>query len=288
MLSVNIGPGEGKSERADKYISMAESLLSQSITLIDDEIADKAGRYIDDARYFLEDGDTDTALAAASYSYGLLNGAISQNRNGMKSLGKTVLGNIYSNQISRDQDISSPCGMEAIEPQLELRVIHQLQEEGLLTKDSEPLLTKEGRSEIRVGLAGGVFDLIHPGHMAFLEWCKDQVDVLIVVVARGPSSEDRKGRIPVQPNHDRLNVVSQLKPVDCACLGNKNNLFEPVSRIRPEVIFLGRDQDLDADFLRKELDERNLKTRIVRSEIWDSGELSKTTRIIGEIRRRLS
>ncbi len=105
-------------------------------------------------------------------------------------------------------------------------------------------LTSEGRSGIRVVLTGGVFDILHPGHIAMLEEARSHGDVLVVVVARDSVIRKRK-KIPVNTEDDRLLVVSSLKHVDAAILGSTRSYAETLERIRPDVVSLGYDQDSD-------------------------------------------
>ena len=55
---------------------------------------------------------------------------------------------------------------------------------GLLEKATTPRLTFLGRDALKVVLVGGVFDVIHPGHIHTLKAAKQHGDVLVVVVAR--------------------------------------------------------------------------------------------------------
>ncbi|RLF13769.1 MAG: DUF357 domain-containing protein, partial [Thermoprotei archaeon] len=58
-------------------------------------------------------------------------------------------------------------------------------------------------------LVAGVFDLIHPGHLFFLQ-CAKELGEVYVVVARDSTVERIKGRRPVVPEDQRLEVVRQL------------------------------------------------------------------------------
>ena len=115
-------------------------------------------------------------------------------------------------------------------------------------------LTPKGRSMIKVGLIGGVFDILHPGHIATLEEAKKHVDLLCVVVARDRTVFLNKKRMPLNNEGFRLKMVSSLKPVDVAILGSEEDFMEPVRLIKPDIIFLGYDQSLPKQ-VSKELDE---------------------------------
>ena len=65
-------------------------------------------------------------------------------------------------------------------------------------------------------MATGTFDILHPGHVLFLEKAKElggEDAVLAVVIARDSTVEKRK-RIPIIPQEQRLEMIKSLKPVD--------------------------------------------------------------------------
>jgi FAD synthetase len=96
-------------------------------------------------------------------------------------------------------------------------------------------------------LASGVFDLIHYGHIRFLEEAKNlggPDSRLIVIVARDETVRKLKGRDPVIPENQRRAVIEALKVVDEALLGYENlDLDKVISQIKPDIIAVGHDQD---------------------------------------------
>lgn len=104
--------------------------------------------------------------------------------------------------------------------------------------------TDKGRKLIKVGLTGGTFDIVHIGHIRTLEEAKKYVDILAVVVARDNTVKMFKNREPLNTEDIRLEIVSNLKPVDVAILGSEKDFMIPVKRIKPDIIFLGYDQKL--------------------------------------------
>ncbi|PCN50698.1 cytidyltransferase [Candidatus Geothermarchaeota archaeon ex4572_27] len=121
-------------------------------------------------------------------------------------------------------------------------LVSELVERGLATRDLR--LTDRGRGMIRVGLIGGVFDILHVGHIETLREAKKMVDVLAVVVARNSTVRRFKGRDAVMDERDRVRIVSSLKYVDVAVLGSEEDFMRPVELIGPDVIFLGYDQEM--------------------------------------------
>ena len=76
-------------------------------------------------------------------------------------------------------------------------------------------------------MATGTFDLLHPGHGVYLNEAKKlggKNSKLYVVVARDSTVKKRK-RNPIIPEKQRLELISMLKPIDKAYLGNENGDF---------------------------------------------------------------
>ncbi len=127
-------------------------------------------------------------------------------------------------------------------------------------------LTACGRSKIKVVFTGGVFDIIHPGHVFTLSSAKNLGDVLVVIVARDKIVMKNKGYSPLNNEEQRLELVSSLKFVDAALLGlsDEGDVFESVMKVMPDVIALGYDQKHNELELEKEARTRGLHIKIVR------------------------
>jgi FAD synthetase len=146
----------------------------------------------------------------------------------------------------------------------------------------------------KVVLASGVFDLLHLGHVKFLEEAKKAGGPdaqLVVVIARDSTVEKTKGRKPIMPEDQRLALVESLKVVDRAVLGYENlDIGEVIESIKPDVIALGYDQE---DIMKQVLDYVNnnkINVKVVRigkfGETLDSS--SKIKQEIIDKRERLS
>ncbi len=101
--------------------------------------------------------------------------------------------------------------------------------------------------EGRTVLATGVFDILHPGHLKFLQESKRLGGArarLVVVVARDKTVMKRKGRKPVIPEKGRREMVAALKPVDKAILGREEADYLGILReVKPDVVCVGYDQN---------------------------------------------
>jgi FAD synthetase len=131
-------------------------------------------------------------------------------------------------------------------------------------------------------MATGVFDILHLGHLHYLEESKKLGDELVVVVATDTTVRKRKHE-PITPEKMRCELVASLKPVDKAVLGREGgDIFEIVNDLRPDIITLGYDQPFDQQNLEKELAKRGLKVKVVRMPHLDH-DLDGTRKIINKI-----
>lgn len=130
-------------------------------------------------------------------------------------------------------------------------------------------------------MASGVFDILHPGHLRYLQEARDLGDELVVVVATDATVRRRKHE-PITPEQMRLELVSSLKMVDRAYLGSDGDMFGVVERIRPDIIALGYDQDFEERKIEDALRERGMAVKVAR--LSKHGEdLNGTRKIISKI-----
>jgi len=131
-------------------------------------------------------------------------------------------------------------------------------------------------------MATGVFDIIHLGHLHYLEESKRLGDELVVVVATDETVRKRKHE-PITPQKMGCELVASLKPVDKALLGKEGgDMFEIVREIRPDIITIGYDQPFEPEQLERELEKRGLKVKVVRLPHLDH-DLDGTRKIITKI-----
>jgi FAD synthetase len=132
-------------------------------------------------------------------------------------------------------------------------------------------------------MASGVFDLIHTGHISYLEQAKSMGDELVVVVACDATVREKKHE-PITPERMRVRIVGSLKPVDRAIVGGDGDMFDTVREIAPDVIVLGFDQTFDPEDLERRLAERGMPhIKVVRADEC-ADDLNATRRIVRKIR----
>jgi FAD synthetase len=131
-------------------------------------------------------------------------------------------------------------------------------------------------------MASGVFDIIHPGHIFYLQSAKALGDELVVVIASDRSVEMRKRR-PIMCQEDRAKVVGALKPVNKVVIGkDTGDVFDTVMEIEPDIIALGFDQGFDEKDLERDAMNHGLKIRVVRLPRQNGG-VDATRKIISRI-----
>ena len=130
-------------------------------------------------------------------------------------------------------------------------------------------------------LATGTFDILHPGHILYLQKAKELGKELYVIVSRD-SMVHHKPK-PIIPENQRLKIIQALKVVDNARLGSEHDIFEPLYEIKPDVIALGFDQHFDDKTLQEQLKQRQIDVKVIRIPYEDTGELSGTEDIIKRI-----
>ncbi|WP_336337236.1 adenylyltransferase/cytidyltransferase family protein [Haloarcula brevis] len=133
-------------------------------------------------------------------------------------------------------------------------------------------------------VAQGTFDILHPGHVHYLQDAADMGDELHVIVARSVNVTHKEP--PVVPDEQRREMVGALKPVDEAHLGHAEDIFVPIERIEPDVIALGYDQHHDDEQLQAALSARGIDCEIRRASPLESEaaeRLLSTGRIIDRV-----
>lgn len=99
----------------------------------------------------------------------------------------------------------------------------------------------------RVGFANGAFDLLHVGHLRYLQGARAEVDALIVAINSDRSVRAAKGEHrPVIPESERLELVRALACVDHAFVFDTATVDTLLEKLRPDVHFKGTDYTADS------------------------------------------
>ena len=138
-------------------------------------------------------------------------------------------------------------------------------------------------------MAVGVFDLLHAGHLHYLDQAKSLGEHLTVVVAHDDTVRLRKHE-PVTGQELRCRMVQGLKPVDDAIIGNSPDvpIFDILPIVNPDIIALGYDQEHAEEKIRESLNDIGLGNITVTRVEGLSDDLDGTRKIIAKILERAS
>jgi len=132
-------------------------------------------------------------------------------------------------------------------------------------------------------LAAGVFDLLHYGHIRYLEEAKKLGGPgakLTVIVARDETVRRMKGQDPVIPEDQRRATVEALKVVDEALLGFEDlDLDRVIQQVKPDIIAVGHDQDAIRNQVEKIKKARELGFEIVQVGRFGEKDLNSSSKI---------
>lgn len=141
---------------------------------------------------------------------------------------------------------------------------------------------KEARKG-KVVLASGTFDLLHLGHVRYLEEAKKTGGPnakLVVIVARDATVEKRRGTKPIMSENQRRALVGSLKVVDEAILGYEDfDIAKVIEKIHPDIIALGYDRGDIEQTVRRYVAEKNLNIEIVKIGKFSEDELDSSSKI---------
>jgi rfaE bifunctional protein nucleotidyltransferase chain/domain len=118
----------------------------------------------------------------------------------------------------------------------------------------------------RVVFTNGVFDLLHPGHLRYLQYARSLGDVLIVGLNSDASVRRNKGAgRPINPEAERAEVLAALACVDAVVLFDEDTPAEIIRAIQPDILVKGADWPADQIVGRDTVEARG--GRVVRVEV---------------------
>ncbi len=132
----------------------------------------------------------------------------------------------------------------------------------------------------------GVFDLVHLGHLHYLQAARAHGDELIVVIARDETVKRNK-HAPIFNEEARRELVNAMKCVDSAVLGHRGDFYRIVEEIDPDIICIGYDQPYKEHAIQEECARRGLDVRVERLPHMDY-DLDSTRKVVEEVGRRLA
>ena len=154
--------------------------------------------------------------------------------------------------------------------------------ERLLSRADGVAFADRLRAELKVVVfTNGVFDLLHPGHVRYLEVARSLGDALIVGLNGDASVGRNKGPgKPITPQAERAELLLALSAVDAVVIFDEDTPAEIIAAIQPDVLVKGADWAADRIVGRDTVEARN--GRVVRVPL-EAGY--STTSIVERIRR---
>ena len=111
-----------------------------------------------------------------------------------------------------------------------------------------------------VVFTNGIFDILHRGHIEYLNASKALGDILMVGLNTDKSVRILKGeKKPIVPQDDRAFILSQLHAVDYVCMFEEETPQQIISQLLPDILVKGADYGLDEIVGRKEVEENGGK-----------------------------
>ncbi|HVH14985.1 MAG TPA: adenylyltransferase/cytidyltransferase family protein [Candidatus Angelobacter sp.] len=142
----------------------------------------------------------------------------------------------------------------------------------------------------KIVLATGAFDLLHLGHVRFLQASKRRGGPgakLIVLVARDKTVLNRKRRMPILPEDQRRELVGSLRVVDKAILGHTRlDLLGVLREVKPDIISVGYDQKQIKASVERLLREQDLHVHVVQIPKFGPNGLNSSTGIKQRVAKR--
>ncbi len=117
----------------------------------------------------------------------------------------------------------------------------------VLTTEQAVRFAEDLRSrQCRLVFTNGVFDLLHPGHVRYLQAARREGDALMVAINSDRSVRANKGPSrPIIPASERAELVAALASVDAVVIFDADTPAEIIARVQPDVLVKGADWGRD-------------------------------------------
>ena len=181
----------------------------------------------------------------------------------MDTIDKKILSSFFVSSITKESPQELCIKKIGLSEEFVNERIIKLVNNGSITNDKKSL-TEFGRTILRIVLAGGVFDIIHPGHIHTLNAAKALGDVLIIVIATDNTAVKMKKRRPLHKETLRQELIKSLVMVDLCLIGNEGDIFKTVELVKPDIIALGYDQVHQEKFITDGCKNIKLNVKVAR------------------------
>lgn len=112
----------------------------------------------------------------------------------------------------------------------------------LSRREAVDRLGRKGRGGRTLALANGCFDLLHVGHVRYLQGARKEADLLLVAINSDASVRRLKGEgRPLQPEEDRAEILASLSAVDFVTIFEEDTVVPLIEALEPDVHCKGTD-----------------------------------------------
>ena len=112
----------------------------------------------------------------------------------------------------------------------------------LKLNEADQIIQNYKNENKKIVFTNGCFDLLHVGHVRYLEQAKSRGDILIVGINTDASVQKLKGPTrPIQNENDRAEILASLKAVDHTVLFNEETPIDLIKTIKPDILVKGGD-----------------------------------------------
>jgi D-beta-D-heptose 7-phosphate kinase/D-beta-D-heptose 1-phosphate adenosyltransferase len=151
----------------------------------------------------------------------------------------------------------------------------------LLRDEAVALVATQRAAKKTVVFTNGVFDLLHPGHVRYLQAARAEGDVLVVAINSDRSVRANKGETrPLTPEGERAEILGALRCVDAVAIFDAPTPADIIRDVQPDVLVKGADWAEDAIVGRETVEARG--GRVVRIAVEPGWS---TTSIIARIQQ---
>lgn len=147
----------------------------------------------------------------------------------------------------------------------EIDTEHTLQIHKIISPNKlEGMLKNLRAKDLKIGFTNGCFDILHAGHVTYLEKAKSNIDFLILGLNSDNSVKKIKGtKRPIINQDDRARVLSSLEAVDAVIIFNEETPIKLIQKIKPHFLIKGNDYKLTEVVGHKEVAKWGGKVKLV-------------------------
>ena len=154
-------------------------------------------------------------------------------------------------------------------------------------------LLRDKYKDKKIVFTSGSFDVIHTGHIIYLNKCKELGDVLVVGLGRNSVIKKLKGKDrPINPENNRILLIAALQDVDYVLFNKETpetiesaelDYIESVSLLRPDIFCINSDNNF-LDLNRREVERLGAKFTIMNRDLPEDITPNSTTNILKKLK----